>query len=179
MAKSKGWIKLERSIMDHWIFQDAEYLKAWLLFIFLANHEGKTVLINKVPTEIPAGAFHSSLSKIAAMLNWNRKRVERYIEVLKKDKMLDTKRDSGGTTFFLINYGKYQGRRDSNGTTNGTTDGSTHGTQTRMIKNDKEIKNARTRVKTLAEKMEAIKRREMELIRREAEGNGREDDGEG
>ena len=177
MAKNKGWIKLERSIMDHWIFQDAEYLRAWLLFIFLANHEGKTVLINKVPTEIPAGAFHSSLSKIASMLNWNRKRVERYIEVLKRDKMLDTKRDTGGTTFFLINYGKYQGRRDSNGATDGTTHGATDGTQTRMNKNDKELKNARPRARTLQEKMEAIKDRELELLRKEAE-DGRKDDAE-
>lgn len=168
--KNKGWIKLERSIVDHWIFQDAEYLRAWLLFIFMANHEGKTVLINKTPTEIPAGSFHSSLSKIAAMLNWDRKKVQRYIEVLKKAQMLTTNRDGNGTTFSLVNYGKYQGRGYTNGTTNGTTDGTTTAPQTRMKKNEEELKNARARARTLNEKMEAIRQRQLELERKEAKG---------
>ena len=71
---NKGWIKIERDIVDHWVFQDAEYFRAWMLILLMANHETAKILINKVPTVIPRGAFHSSITILAGKLGWTRKR---------------------------------------------------------------------------------------------------------
>ena len=148
-SKSKGWIKIDREITEHWIFQDAEYFRAWMLMLLMANHEEHTILIDKKPEKIPAGAFHSSLSILAGRLGWSRNRVLRYTQRLEMDAMLTTKRTAHGTTFFIVNWPKYQGGRNTCGTTDGITDGASRGAsdgiQTRMIKNDKEGKEARKR----------------------------------
>lgn len=47
-----GWIKLYRDITEHWIFQDAEYFKAWVWLIMIANHEDSVILFNKKPLNI-------------------------------------------------------------------------------------------------------------------------------
>lgn len=36
-----GWISLYRSIQEHWLWKDAEMLRAWLDLLLLANYEDK------------------------------------------------------------------------------------------------------------------------------------------
>ena len=143
-----GWIKLNREIMDHWIFQDAEYFRAWVMMLMMANHDGTTILVDKVPVKIQRGSFYSSILSLSGQLKWSRKRTTRFIDMLEAEKMVTTKRTANGTTFCIVNYSKYQagGTTDATtdstarGTTRGTTDGTTRGTETRMIKNDKNDK---------------------------------------
>lgn len=160
MAKSKGWIKIERDIVDHWVFQDAEYFRAWVLMLMMANHEDAKILINKELVEIPRGAFHSSIMILSAKLGWTRKRTNRYIQMLEMDAMLTTKRTTHGTTFFVENYGKYQGHGTTKGTaddTSGdTTDDTTDDTQTRMKKNIKNGKKDARAWKSYDEKVEGM-----------------------
>lgn len=170
-SKNKGWVKIERDIVDHWVFQDAEYFRAWVLILLMANHEDAKILINKVPTVIPRGAFHSSIVILAAKLGWTRKRTNRYIEMLEMDAMLTTKRTAHGTTFFVENYGKYQGQGTAKGTTDDTARDTSHDTsrdtQTRMIKNDKEGKEARTARKGTRYKTQEEKSRDLrEMVAR-------------
>ena len=144
MAKSKGWIKIERDIVDHWVFQDPEYFRAWVLMLLMANHEDAKILINKELVTIPRGAFHSSILILAGKLGWTRKRTNRYIQMLEMDEMLTTKRTTHGATFFVENYSKYQGQGTTkvatDDTTEDTTDDTPDDTQTRMKKNIKNVK---------------------------------------
>ena len=34
-----GWIKINRKIIEHWLWQDAERLKWWLDLLFMASWE--------------------------------------------------------------------------------------------------------------------------------------------
>lgn len=145
---TSGWIKVNREIMDHWIFQDAEYFRAWVMMLMMANHDGTTILVEKVPVKIQRGSFYSSILSLSGQLKWSRKRTTRFIDMLEEESMVTTKRTANGTTFCIVNYSKYQaeGTTDdatngtARGTTRGTTDGTTRGTETRMIKNDKNDK---------------------------------------
>lgn len=138
----EGWIKIERSIMEHWIFQDAEYFRAWVLLIMLANHEDKMIMVDRKPKLIRRGSFFTSISKLSARLGWDRRKTARYIDALKKDGMVTTDGTTHGTTLTIVKYDFYQGGRATDGTTNGTADGTADGTQTRMIKNDKNKRNS-------------------------------------
>lgn len=151
----EGWIKIERSIMDHWIFQDAEFFRAWIMMILMANHEDRTILVDRQPKLIKRGSFFTSITKLSERLGWDRRKTVRYIEALKNDGMLTTDGTTHGTTLTIVKYDFYQGRRTTDGTTDGTadgtTDGTTDGTQTRMTKNEKNEKNnARAREGTSA-----------------------------
>ena len=47
MSTDKGYIKLYRDVRDHWIWNDADYLKAWVDLLMMVNHEDKQVLFDK------------------------------------------------------------------------------------------------------------------------------------
>ena len=144
-----GWIKLSREIMDHWIFQDAEYFRAWVMMLMMANHDGKTVLVNNTPVKLKRGSFYSSILSLSGQLKWDRKRTTRFIDMLEAEELVTTERTTNGTTFCIVNYSKFQDEWATDGTTVGTTLGTTvgttlgttSGTETRMIKNDKNEKN--------------------------------------
>lgn len=184
-SNSKGWVKIERDIIDHWVFQDAEYFRAWMLILLMANHEEHTILIDKVPTKIPPGAFHSSLAILAQRLGWTKNRILRYTKMLEMDAMLRTKRTAHGTTFFVINWPKYQGGRTTNGASDRTADATSLGTsgdtQTRKNKNDKEWEETRVRArggnryKTQDEKMAATRALVERLDREEKEREQKRD----
>ena len=144
-----GWIKIDRALLDHWVFQNADYLKAWIAILLLANHEDRTILVDRNPVLIRRGSFFTSISKLSERLGFDRRKTVRLIEALKKDGMLSTDGTTHGTTLTIVNYDKYQGRGATDGTTdgtaNGTTDGTTDGTQTRKKKNEKEYTEARAR----------------------------------
>jgi len=38
MGKSRGFIKLWREIIDHWIFQDPLFLRAWIWMLIKAKY---------------------------------------------------------------------------------------------------------------------------------------------
>lgn len=140
----KGWIKLSRQIQDHWIWRDPEKLKAWLDILLLANHETKKVEMRDGLVSIKRGQFVTSIDKLAERWKWSRNRVYRFLSLLEADGMVQRKANRYRTTLTVVNYGKFQDRQNTNGTSNGTpnetTDGTPNGTRTRKIKNEKEYK---------------------------------------
>lgn len=142
----KGWIKLNRQIQEHWIWRDKPFNKsaAWIDLILLANHESQKVNLREGLVTIKRGQFITGIDKLAQRWGWSRGKVYRFLKLLESEQMLKRKANTYGTLLTIVNYGKFQGERNtngtSNGTTNGTTDGTTDGTPTRMNKNDKEIK---------------------------------------
>lgn len=144
----KGWIKLNRQIVDHWVWQDHEFAFAWIDLLLMVNHENKKILVDGKPTVIKRGQTLTSIKKLANRWRWSRNRVYRFLGALERDNMITRNGTPNGTTLTIENYGKYQSRWNTNGTPNetpdgtsdGTSDGTPGGTQTRTIKNDKECK---------------------------------------
>jgi DNA replication protein DnaD len=140
----KGWIKLSRQIQDHWIWRDPEKLKAWLDILLLSNHETRKVEMRDGLVSIKRGQFVTSIDKLAERWKWSRNRVYRFLSLLEADGMVQRKANRYRTTLTVVNYGKFQDRQNTNGTSNGTsnetTDGTPNGTRTRKIKNEKEYK---------------------------------------
>lgn len=155
-----GWIKLNRDIMNHWVYRDPEYFRAWVTMLMMANHEGQTVLVGKTPVTIKRGSFFSSIRDLADRLSMERRKLMHLIMVLETEQMLTTKRTTNGTTFCVVNYDKYQATSTTDGTTNRTTNRTTDGTTTctttcttinkneKNDKNDKNDKNIYTRTRT-------------------------------
>ncbi len=152
--KNSGWIKLHRQIIDNWIWEDAEKLKAWLDILMMVNHEDKTTLIGGKLVTIHRGEKLTSTLKLAARWGWGRARVRTFLELLERDGMCTTDRTANGTTIKVSNYAEYQGfqiqQKPTNDTTDSTTDSTTDRTtdsttdrtQTINIKNTfKNIKN--------------------------------------
>lgn len=103
-----GWIKLHRDIQSHWIWDNPDYLKAWLDMCMMANHKARKELINDKVVVIKRGSFDASYRFLANRWKWSINRVVRYISALKRDTMVDTATDTGQTIVTILKYDTYQ-----------------------------------------------------------------------
>ena len=145
VSLDNGWIHLHRKIRDNWIWDDPEKLRAWIDILLMVNHEDKQIPFDGHIITIHKGQRLTSLQKLSERWGWSRNRVDRFLRLLDEAGMVTTNRTPNGTVLTVVNWAFYQSKRDTNGATNeatsGTaseaTNGATVGTQTRMIKNEK------------------------------------------
>ena len=144
MSLGSGWIKLHRKILDNWIWDDPEKLRAWLDILLMVNHEDKQIAFNGHIITIHKGQKLTSLMKLADRWGWTRNRVDRFLRLLDEAGMVKANRTPNGTVLTVINWAFYQDTRDSDEATNGATTEATYeatvGAQTRMNKNYKNEK---------------------------------------
>ncbi len=113
---NNGWIQLHRKIRDFWVWNsDKKFnkLQAFIDILLKANHEKRTISFNGSPKNINRGQFYTSIEKLAAEWNWDRKTVRKFLKDLKNTNTIDFKTDKCGTTISIVNYDKYQGTKDN------------------------------------------------------------------
>jgi DNA replication protein DnaD len=142
--KNRGWIRIYRQIEDSEIWDNEEPFdvrSAWIDLILMANHEDRTILINGHPQLIDVGQKWTSVRTLAARWHWSKDRVMRYTKMLEKLGMITMNKTPTGTLLTIVNYGLFQGMRDTNKDTNKDTGKDTgkdaDKDETRTIKNYK------------------------------------------
>ena len=85
---SKGFIKLDRSIFEHWIFQDAEKFKAFVDLIQLARWKDEKMLIGNEVVIVPRGSYYTSELKLADRWGWGRDKTRNFLSLLEKERMI-------------------------------------------------------------------------------------------
>ena len=121
---SKGWIALHRSIWDNDLWKEIEPFdkrSAWIDLLLMANHESNSVKVGMQVVQIERGQLFTSVRKLADRWHWNRPKVERYLDFLCETRMLTKCATQNGTLLTIVNYGIYQGLRDTNVATNRDT----------------------------------------------------------
>ena len=108
MKDSKGFIKLDRSIFEHWIFQDAEKFKAFVDLIQLARWKDEKILIGNNLVTIPRGSYYTSELKLADRWGWGRDKTRNFLSLLEKERMIKKKSTTKGTMLTIENYRVYQ-----------------------------------------------------------------------
>lgn len=116
---SKGFIKLDRSIFNHWIFQDAEKFKAFVDLIQLARWKEEKLIIGNEIVVVPRGSYYTSELKLAEKWGWSRHKTRDFLKLLESEQMITKKGTPKGTTLTIVNYSFYQ----DEGTTKNTTKG--------------------------------------------------------
>ena len=111
-----GFIKLDRNIFEHWIFQDAEKFELVDL-IQLARWKDEKLLVGNELIIIPRGSYYTSELKLAERWGWSRNKTREFLKLLESEKMITKKGTSKGTTVTIENYRVYQ----DDGTTKDTT----------------------------------------------------------
>lgn len=114
-----GFIKIYRSIFEHWIFQDAERFKAFIDLIQLARWKDEKLLINNKLVTIPRGSYYTSELKLAERWGWSRHKTRDFLKLLESEGMISKKGTSQGTTLTIENYSFYQDEGATDGTTKG------------------------------------------------------------
>lgn len=103
-----GFIKLDRSIFEHWIFQDAEKFRAFVDLIQLARWKDAKLLIGNDLVTIPRGSYYTSVLKLAERWRWGRDKTRNFLTLLEKERMITIKATTKGTMLTIENYRVYQ-----------------------------------------------------------------------
>jgi len=129
----EGWIKINRKILKHWVWEDKRYFAAWMYCLLRANYEETEVLIGNKKQLVPRGSFITSIRKFAAETQLTERETRTFLKRLESDTLIDTVTTQLSTQINICKYEDYQGKRHrevSKTTHEATTD-----------KEDKEEKN--------------------------------------
>ena len=118
---AKGWIKLHRDIKDHWVFDNPDYLRAWITLLIMANHKQRNWLVNDQLLVIKRGDVATSQRNLASQFGWGRARVRSFLSKLEMDEMITQYPNQELTHLSICNYDTYQDDQPTNRTTNRPT----------------------------------------------------------
>lgn len=122
----KGWIKVNRKVMDNEIWESKEPFdrrSAWIDLLLLANHDDHNIMYRGQIIEVKRGQVNRSIDWLAKRWKWSRNKARGYLQALQSAKMVTTESTTQGTTITIENYSKYQDTPPTKGTTNKTTQG--------------------------------------------------------
>jgi hypothetical protein len=140
-----GWVKIHRSLIKHWIWDNPEYFKAWICIIIEANYESAKVLIEGEVIECKRGQSLNSLKTWAKLFGkrWSIQRVRTFLNLLKNDTMIVTEVLRKTTRLTICNYDKYQFEQQANNT---EITRRQHGDNTEVTTNKKNKKVKKERI---------------------------------
>lgn len=110
-----GYIKLYRQLQDCWIWRDEEdperftRAQAWIDLLLYANHREKKIRYDDGFKMIKRGQFLTSKRKLAERWMWNRRTVDKFLNLLAKDEMILLECTTKHTLITIVNYDIYQG----------------------------------------------------------------------
>lgn len=105
-----GTVNISRDLFDHPAFKDAAFSEreAWLWIIMEAAWKPRQRRVGHLVICIERGQLAVSIRFMAEAWGWTAAKVQRYVERLKKLKMICTKADTGLTVITVCNYDKFQ-----------------------------------------------------------------------
>jgi len=110
----EGWIKLNRKLISHWIWENDRYFKAWIYCLFRANFTDNKVLIGSELNELKVGEFITSINHFARDTGLSEQGVRTFWKLLENDQMINKQSTSKSTKITVCNYKHYQYRQQTN-----------------------------------------------------------------
>lgn len=123
-----GWIKIRKSIYNHWLWQDAEYLKWWIDLLLMANWEDDEKLVGKQLVTLKRGQLIASMSFLMNRWDRSRKMIEHFLNLLQEKEMITKEVKHNISIITITNYDKHQGNdkeagKEQNKSTKGANKG--------------------------------------------------------
>jgi len=118
-----GYIKLHRSLLDHWLWKRPLWAYAWVDLLLLANHKDDYYTAGGEVVYLPPGSVRRSVSNLAARWGMDRKTASKLLDLMESEHMLSQKRTKHWTTITIENYEKFQGCGQRGGQPSGQPDG--------------------------------------------------------
>lgn len=105
-----GYIKLYRSVNDHYLLKDdGPYSRkeAWIDILMQVNHKPKKTVLKGKVFHVNRGESICSLDTWAKRWKWNKSKVRRFLEQLKNEHMIDTINEHSTTRLIVCEYDTY------------------------------------------------------------------------
>jgi hypothetical protein len=140
----RGFIAVDRGIFDHPLFEERREFsrrEAWLWLISEAEWKDREKYIGKAKVNLRRGQMAHSLRFIAEAWGWHKSKVERFLDRLKTETMIETDVETGNTVVTICNYDAYQFPENGNRDTKRATKRDSRETPARQTKTNKQTNN--------------------------------------
>jgi hypothetical protein len=109
-VSDRGVFGLDRNVLDHEIFPDVAYSEkeAWIWLIAEAAWKKRTRRVGEYTAKLDRGQLLASVRFLAEKWKWSKSKVERFLNKLKTETMIETRTETGITIITVCNYAKYQ-----------------------------------------------------------------------
>lgn len=123
-----GWVKLHRSIQEHWLWSDEPFSKgqAWVDLIMKANHKARKINIKGTIISLEIGQQARSERTLSNDWKWSRGKVRRFLKALENNEMIVHQTVPVTSIISICNYSTYQTCSTSDSTIDDTSDSTTH-----------------------------------------------------
>lgn len=112
MAEDRGFIKINRKILENWLWE-GQFLdkgRAWIDLLLVTQYKDGSFYGKKGYIEYKRGDCTLSLSDLAKRWGWSRDKVRNFLNILEKEEMIKRKLIKGTYSIItILNYDKYQG----------------------------------------------------------------------
>lgn len=125
----KGFIKLDRQLMEHALWQEKPFdrARAWVDLLMMANYKDHDVIRKGKLEHRKRGEVNTSIGYLAQRWGWSENKVRRYLRLLSGSGMCHTNGSADGSTIRIENYTKFQDGWRADGRPNERTDGRPNG----------------------------------------------------
>lgn len=123
MSQDDGYIKLSRKFFAHRFWEGKkvfDFADAWLDLIQMASWKDREQQIGYEKIEVPRGSVVASFRYLAKRWSWSTSKIERFLDMLKNETMIETQKKTGITIISLCKYEQYNGAPSPEKTPNET-----------------------------------------------------------
>jgi len=103
-----GYVRINRSVLEHWIFKDAWKFRCWIDLISLANYSDQKTDIGGVLMVCKRGETLRSLETLAGRWGCDKSKARRFLKLLESDGMVVLKNETRTTRITICKYDDYQ-----------------------------------------------------------------------
>lgn len=111
-----GYIKLYRSIMDHWLYSRSKpfcEVAAWIdLLMFVYRFDSKEPIQGQIQVT-KAGSRWTGYQELSDRWGWSKSKTRRFLKLLESDEMITLNSNTNGTLVTIVNYGDFQIERNT------------------------------------------------------------------
>lgn len=111
-----GYIKLYRSIMDHWLYLHSKpfcEVAAWIdLLMFVYRFDSKEPIQGQIQIT-KAGSRWTGYQELSDRWGWSKSKTRRFLKLLESDEMITLNSNTNGTLVTIVNYGDFQIERNT------------------------------------------------------------------
>jgi len=111
-----GWIKLHRSLSDHWLwdFKSPDKAMAWIDLLMMARHSDGSAMMKGKLVNIDRGQVAISQISMQKRWKWSQNKVKRFLLMLTNQGMITIKTNDITTIVSICNFNSFQDEDKSN-----------------------------------------------------------------
>lgn len=117
-----GWIKLDRGILDHWVFEDDRTYRFFTYLLLKAAFKDGKQMVGKNLIDLKAGQVVVGRNATSAKLSLSPAEYRTVLSRLSRGGLITTKSTNKNTLVTIVKYSKYQGENQQINQQNGQLD---------------------------------------------------------